>query len=49
MTKKDKPYITCDPCGVQVFVRGPVEAYGAAISAPVPGVWEPILDITEAD
>jgi len=22
-TKKDKPYITCDPCGVQVFVRGP--------------------------
>jgi predicted RNA-binding Zn-ribbon protein involved in translation (DUF1610 family) len=23
MTKKDKPYITCDPCGVQVFVRGP--------------------------
>ena len=23
MTKKDKPYITCDPCGVQVFIRGP--------------------------
>ena len=23
ITKKDKPYITCDPCGVQVFVRGP--------------------------
>lgn len=23
MTKKDKPYIVCDPCGVQVFVRGP--------------------------
>lgn len=23
MTKKDKPYITCDPCGIQVFVRGP--------------------------
>ena len=22
-TKKDKPYITCDPCGVQMFVRGP--------------------------
>jgi transcription elongation factor Elf1 len=22
-TKKDKPYITCDPCGVQLFVRGP--------------------------
>lgn len=23
MTKKDKPYIVCDPCGVQLFVRGP--------------------------
>ncbi len=23
MTKKDKPYLVCDPCGVQVFVRGP--------------------------
>jgi len=23
ITKKDKPYIVCDPCGVQVFVRGP--------------------------
>lgn len=23
MTKKKKPYITCDPCGIQLFVRGP--------------------------
>jgi len=23
ITKKGKPYITCDPCGIQVFVRGP--------------------------
>lgn len=23
LTKKNKPYITCDPCGLQVFVRGP--------------------------
>ena len=23
LTKKSKPYLTCDPCGVQVFVRGP--------------------------
>ena len=23
ITKKDKAYITCDPGGVQVFVRGP--------------------------
>jgi transcription elongation factor Elf1 len=23
MTKKTKPYIMCDPCGIQLFVRGP--------------------------
>jgi len=23
VTKKDKPYLICDPCGVQIFVRGP--------------------------
>ncbi|MFB3923939.1 MAG: hypothetical protein ACE145_19635 [Terriglobia bacterium] len=23
VTKKAKPYVTCDPCGVQVFIRGP--------------------------
>jgi len=23
ITKKKKPYITCDPCGIQLFVRGP--------------------------
>jgi predicted RNA-binding Zn-ribbon protein involved in translation (DUF1610 family) len=23
LTKKGKPYLTCDPCGVQVFIRGP--------------------------
>jgi len=23
VTKKDKPYVICDPCGIQVFVRGP--------------------------
>jgi transcription elongation factor Elf1 len=22
VTKKDKPYLICDPCGVQVFIRG---------------------------
>jgi ssDNA-binding Zn-finger/Zn-ribbon topoisomerase 1 len=24
LTKKKKPYITCDPCGIQLFVRGPL-------------------------
>ena len=23
LTKKGKPYVICDPCGIQVFVRGP--------------------------
>jgi len=23
VTKKEKPYVTCNPCGVQLFVRGP--------------------------
>lgn len=23
VTKKGKPYLVCDPCGVQVFIRGP--------------------------
>jgi transcription elongation factor Elf1 len=23
LTKKNKPYVTCDPCGVQMFIRGP--------------------------
>jgi transcription elongation factor Elf1 len=23
LTKKNKPYVTCDPCGIQLFVRGP--------------------------
>lgn len=23
ITKKKKPYLTCDPCGIQVFIRGP--------------------------
>jgi len=23
ITKKKKPYVVCDPCGIQLFVRGP--------------------------
>jgi hypothetical protein len=22
MTKKKKPYVVCDPCGIQLFIRG---------------------------
>jgi len=28
LTKKKKPYIICDPCGIQVFVRGPAGIAG---------------------
>ena|SRR5450432_2186206 len=28
ITKKKKPYITCDPCGIQLFVRGPAGISG---------------------
>jgi predicted RNA-binding Zn-ribbon protein involved in translation (DUF1610 family) len=28
LTKKRKPYITCDPCGIQMFVRGPAGISG---------------------
>ncbi len=33
ITKKKKPYITCDPCGIQLFVRGPawISAFSRAI------------------
>lgn len=33
ITKKNKPYITCDPCGIQVFVRGPagIEAFNRMV------------------
>ncbi len=24
LTKKNKPYVICDPCGIQLFIRGPV-------------------------
>jgi ssDNA-binding Zn-finger/Zn-ribbon topoisomerase 1 len=23
LSKKNKPYVTCDPCGIQLFIRGP--------------------------
>ncbi|HXY02197.1 MAG TPA: hypothetical protein VEI49_01410 [Terriglobales bacterium] len=39
ITKKRKPYITCDPCGIQLFVRGP-----AGIAA-----FEKLLDRAETE
>jgi hypothetical protein len=39
MTKKRKPYLICDPCGIQLFVRGP-----AGIAA-----FERLLDRAEVE
>ena len=48
MTKKDKPYITCDPCGIQVFVRGPagIAAFERLVSrANEEGLWERLSEM----
>jgi hypothetical protein len=42
LTKKKKPYVTCDPCGIQVFVRGPagIAAFNRLIEdASSEGLW----------
>ena len=41
-TKKGKPYFICDPCGIQVFVRGPagIDAFNKlADQAGDAGLW----------
>ena len=42
-TKKGKPYLVCDPCGIQVFVRGPagIEEFNRLVQRGVEkGVWD---------
>ncbi len=36
ISKKNKPYITCDPCGVQLFVRGRegIDAFNRLVDRP---------------
>lgn len=48
VTKKDKPYITCDPCGIQVFVRGPagIAAFERLVDrASGEGLWTRVKDM----
>jgi transcription elongation factor Elf1 len=48
ITKKNKPYITCDPCGIQVFVRGPAGIAGfnrLADSAGQKDVWTRLKEL----
>ncbi len=47
-TKKDKPYIICDPCGVQLFVRGPsgIDAFSRLIErANKDDLWSRLVEM----
>ncbi len=47
-SKKGKPYLVCDYCGVQMFVRGPagIRAFNRQVeSADRKGVWETIAEM----
>ncbi len=49
-TKKNKPYITCDPCGIQVFVRGPsgIAAFERLVNrADQENLWEKLSGMEE--
>ena len=48
LTKKKKPYITCDPCGIQMFVRGPAGISGfqrLINSGNNQGLWEKLKEM----
>jgi predicted RNA-binding Zn-ribbon protein involved in translation (DUF1610 family) len=48
ITKKRKPYVTCDPCGIQLFVRGPagIAAFDRlADRADSEGIWTRLAEI----
>jgi transcription elongation factor Elf1 len=48
LTKKHKPYVTCDPCGIQVFVRGPagIAAFERLVDrAGDEGLWARVKDM----
>ncbi len=50
ITKKNKPYITCDPCGVQLFVRGPVgiDAFNRLTDRPgAQGLWARLQEMEQ--
>ncbi len=47
-SKKDKPYVVCDYCGVQMFVRNPagIRAFNRQVeNADKEGVWETIAEM----
>jgi len=47
-TKKDKPYIVCDPCGIQLFVRNSVgiaRFRSLVASAEQRDIWQRLDDL----
>jgi DNA-directed RNA polymerase subunit RPC12/RpoP len=47
-TKKSKPYVVCDPCGIQIFIRNPtgIAAFNKLVaSANREDVWAKLRDI----
>lgn len=48
-TKKDKPYVICDPCGLQLFIRGPagIEEFKRLIENCDGGVMERLEQMVE--
>ena len=48
LTKKRKPYITCDPCGIQMFVRGPagISGFDRLIESGNLDLWTTLKEMT---
>jgi transcription elongation factor Elf1 len=47
-TKKAKPYVVCDPCGIQLFVRGPqgIAVFDRLVERGMrDGVWSRIAEM----
>lgn len=50
MTKKNKPYITCDLCGIQLFVRGQagIDAFNRLADRPgAAGLWARLKEMEQ--
>lgn len=48
VSKKNKPYVVCDPCGIQCFIRGPagIDAFYRLIDrAERQGLWSRLSEM----
>ena len=47
-SKKHKPYVVCEPCGIQIFVRGPegIAAFNRLVDlATREGIWQRLAEL----